>query len=69
MFRPVYTFKNLNLAIFVCLTDCQPAVRPGCANAMAPVYSHNKGNCVRFTKLLFQRMSIHYAMVVPFILY
>jgi len=27
-----------------CLSACQPAVRPGGASAMAPDFSHKKGN-------------------------
>jgi len=35
--------KFLNLALF-CLPAYQPAVRPGSASAMAPDFSHKKGN-------------------------
>ena len=31
----------------------QPAIRPGCPSAMALKFLHNKGNCIRFMKLLF----------------
>ena len=37
----------------------QPAVRPGFTSAMASVFSHNKGNRVKFTKPMFQLMFIH----------
>ena len=51
------------------LPDCQPAVRPSCISATAPVLSHNKDNQVGFTKLFFRRTSIHCAMMVPSFLY
>ena len=35
------------------LPACLPAVRPGSTMARAPIFSHNKGNCIVFTKLLF----------------
>ena len=35
--------------------------------ARALVFSHNKGNRVEFTKLLFQKVFTHCAMVLPFI--
>ena len=47
----------------------QPAVRPGSTSTTALEFLHNKGNRVGFMKLLFQRMFIHCAMVLPFILY
>ena len=47
----------------------QPAVRPGCASAPALEFLHNKDNCVGFTKLLFRKMFIHCAMVLPYIFY
>ena len=36
-----------------------PAIGPGSTTARAPVFSHNEGNCVGFTKLLFRRKFIH----------
>ena len=54
---------------FVCRTDGQPAVRPGCARCRAPEISHNKGNGGGFTKMLFRRRFTHCAMVIPFILH
>ena len=54
---------------FVCLTACLPAIRSSSTMARAPVFSHNKRNCVRFMKLLYQRKFIHSAMMLPFILY
>ena len=73
---PLYGTQNLKfltLQHFVCLTAFrlayQPAVRPVSTIARAPVLSHNKGNHIRFTKLLFQRKFIYCTMVLPFILY
>ena len=37
-----------------CLPASWLALRPGCARCMAPEFLHDKGNHVRFTKLLFQ---------------
>ena len=58
---------------FICLTACWPAslpaVRPGFTMARAPMFSHNKGNCFGFMKLLYRRKFIHCAMMLPFILY
>ena len=48
---------------------CLPAIRPGCARCMALEFLHSKGNYIRFTKLLFQRMFICRVTVLPFILY
>ena len=56
--RSIMNFKIQNLPAFH-LPASQPAVRPGCANATALECLHNKGNCIRFTKLLFQRTFIH----------
>ena len=65
--RSTMNFKNLK---FTWISSAsQPAVRPGSASATAPEFLHNKGNRVGFTKLLFRRMFIHCAMVLPFILY
>ena len=60
-------FKNLKFTRILSIS--QPAARPGCASAMALEFLCNKGNRIRFTKLLFQRTFIHCAMVLPFILY
>ena len=60
MFHQVFTFKCSSIS-----SDCLHVIRPGYANAMGPIFSHNKGNCVRFTKLLFCRF-IHCAVVIPF---
>ena len=43
----------------------QPAVRPGSARCTAPEIQHSKGYPFPFTKLLFRRRVIHYAMVIP----
>ena len=60
-------FKNLK---FTCISSAsQPAVRPSSASAMALEFLHHKSNRVGFTKPLFQRMFIHCAMMLPFILY
>ena len=63
--------QNLNFLTLqqIHLPNGLPAVRPGSTMARAPVFSHNNGNRVGFTKPLFQRMFIHCAMVLPFILY
>ena len=45
-----------------------PTIRLSSTMARAPAYSHNKGNHVGFTKLLFQRKFIHSAVMLPFIL-
>ena len=50
--RSTMIFKNSNLPAFH-LPASQPAVRPGSASAIALEFLHNKGNRVRFTKLLF----------------
>ena len=58
-------------------SDCQPAsqtaslpaVRPTSTRSMATDFSHNKGNHVQFTKLLFRLRFIHCAMAFLFILY
>ena len=55
---------TLKISKFTCISsDCQPAVRPGCARCRAPEISHNKGNGGGFTKMLFC------AMAIPFILH
>ena len=54
---------------FTCISSASlPAVRPGCARCMAPDFSHNKGNHVGFTKLLFRLRFVHCAMVISFII-
>ena len=40
-----------------------PTVRPGCASAMPPIFSHSKGNRRLFKNLLIQRQFIHCAVV------
>ena len=60
-------FKNLKFTHISSIS--QPAVRPGYTSATALEFLPNKGNCVGFTKLLFRKMFIHCAMVLPFILY
>ena len=50
-------------------TACRPAVRPGYTMARAPVFSNNQGNCIGFTKMLFQRKFMNIVMILPFILY
>jgi len=41
-------FKNSEFSTIS--SACHPAVRPGSASTVAPVFSHNKGNCRLFTK-------------------
>ena len=60
-------FKNLKFTQILSIS--QPAVRPGSASATALEFLHNKGNRVGFMKLLFRKTFIHYAIVLPFILY
>ena len=60
-------FKNLKLTHILSIS--QPAVRPGSVSATALEFLNNKGNHVGFMKLLFRKMFIHCAMVLPFILY
>ena len=64
-------FKNLKFTriSFISEPASQPAVRLGSASATALEFLHNKGNHVRFTKLLFRKTFIHCTMVLPFILY
>ena len=70
IFRPTANFENFEIHLyFVCWTDGQPAVRPGCTRCRAPEISHNKGNGGGFTKMLFRRRFTHCAMVIPFILH
>ena len=55
--------ENTNLNAFLLfilkfthiLSINQPAIRPGSASATALEFLHHKGNCVEFTKLLFQK--------------
>ena len=49
--RSVENFKPTSI-----WSDCRPAVRPTSTRSMAPDFSHNKGNHVRFTKQLFQKL-------------
>ena len=42
-----------------------PAVRPGYARYMAPDFSHNKGNHVGFTKMLFRLRFVHCTIACP----
>ena len=45
IFQPTVNFENLEINLyFVCLLDCQPAVRPGCTRCRAPKISHDKDN-------------------------
>jgi len=59
IFHPEYNFKNSKFSTIssASLLDSQPAslpaVRPGSTSAMAPDFSHKKGNHVYFMKLLF----------------
>ena len=68
-------FKNLKFTHISSISqpvsqpESQPAIRPGCASVMALEFLHNKGNRVRFTKLLFQKKFIHCDMVLAIILY
>ena len=64
-----YTEFKFSYFTRVRLPASLPAVRPGSTMARAPVFSHNKGNRIGFTKLLFRRKFIHCAMMLPFILY
>ena len=55
IFRSTANFKNFEIYLyFVCQPASQPAIRPGSARCMAPDLSHNKGNHVGFTKMLFR---------------
>ena len=73
--QSIMNFKNLKFARISSIGQpasqpaSQPAIRPGSASATALEFLHNKGNRVGFTKLLFRKTFIHYAMVLPFILY
>ena len=52
--RSVENFKNFRTYQYlVCLPASLPAIRPTSTKSMAPDVSHNKGNRLRFTKLLF----------------
>ena len=51
------------------LLTYRTAIRPGSTMPRAPVFSHNKSNRIGFTKLLFERKFIDFAMMLPFILY
>ena len=69
IFHSKTNFKKIEIYLyFVCLPAGLPAVRPGCARCMAPDFSHNKGNHVGFTKLLFRLRFVHCAMVISFII-
>ena len=46
--QPTANFENFEIN-----SVCQPAVRLGCARCRAPEISHDKGNGVGFTKMLF----------------
>ena len=50
---------------FISQPASQPTIRPGSAKCMAPKFLQNKGNDIRFMKLLFQRMFILHTMVLP----
>ena len=53
--RSVERFENFEIyQTEFRLTAGLPAVRPTSTRSMAPDFSHNKGNRVRFTKLLFR---------------
>ena len=64
-------FKNLKFTHISSISQPAnyPAIRPSSTSATALEFLHNKGNCVEFTKLLFQKTFIHCAMVLPFIHY
>ena len=51
-----------------CLPACLPAIRPTSTMSMTPDLSLNKGNRVRFTKLLFRLRFIHCAITVFLVL-
>ena len=65
--RQIYRIQ-LNFLIYNIFVY-RPAVRPSFTMARVPVFSHHKGNYVRFMKPLFGKMFIHCDMVLPFILY
>ena len=65
MMQSVEYFKNSNLATSIS-SDCQPAVRPTNIRSMAPDFSHNKGNRIRFMKLLNHCAMVH---LLPLFLY
>ena len=53
-------YTEFNFPYFTTILSAyQPAVRPCSTMARASVFSHNKGNHVGFTKLLFRRTFIH----------
>ena len=46
--------RILKILKFTCISSASlHAVRPGSARCMAPDFSHNKGNHIGFTKMLF----------------
>ena len=51
--RSIMNFKKLKFTRISSIS--QPAVRPGSTSATALEFLHNKGNRVRFTKLLFRK--------------
>ena len=70
----VENFKNFRTYQYLvylptCQPACLPAVRPTSTKSMVPDFSHNKSNCVRFTKLLLRLGFIHCAMASLFILH
>ena len=62
-FKSQIIIQNVNFLTLqeFCLSNSLPAIRPGSTMARATVFLHDKGNRVRFTKLLFQRNFIHSA--------
>ena len=68
----IQNLKFLTLQHF-CVPNGLTAVKTGSTMARAPVFSHNKGNGTRFTKLLFRRFPLHhgasfYPLLVSFCL-
>ena len=46
-----------------------PTIKPSSTRSMAPEFSHNRGNYIRFTKPLFRLRFIHCTMAFLFILH
>ena len=64
--RSVENYKILkSTSIWSDCWGCLPAclcIKPTSTRSIAPDFSHNKGNCVQFTKLLFRLRFIHCAL-------
>ena len=69
--RCTVIFKNFQIHLyFVChLPTCLPAVRPGSAMCMGPIFLTKNVIGVYNMNVLFRKRFIHCAMVIPFILH